>query len=485
MNTGSRPRFGIQEAEVFCRRITVRMPFRFGRSTLTEMPVLHLRLRVRAANGRSQIGVSAAGIPPLWFDKGEGKTHSDNIRDLSLSLRIALDHYRDSDADTVWNLHRTGEAGARRAAAACGLNGLTAGFGVALVDAALIDAACRYSGSTFHAALRADLFGWDPGAKSFLPAEPLQRIALRHTVGLSDSLSGADAAARVGDGLPETLVEVIRSHRPGYFKIKIGGEAAEARARLRAVAKILDGSGLDYRATLDGNEQFADMGAFASFLRGAGEDPALRDFWRRTLWIEQPVGRDRSLGEDAAPALRAIGRFKPVIIDESDSDDEAVDRALGLGYGGISAKNCKGVFRTLHSFRRVRQLAAEGRRGLILSSEDLTNTPIVPLQQDLCVAAALGIAHSERNGHHYVRGFDFLSAREREDALREYPRLYAARQGGHPIVRIEGGFLDVRDVNASGFGTRAFPDWEHLEPFLLPEARNAYLESRAETGRAG
>jgi hypothetical protein len=90
------------------------------------------------------------------------------------------------------------------------------------------------------------------------------------------------------------------------------------------------------------------------------------------------------------------------------------------------------------------------------------------LQQDLCVAAALGIRHSERNGHHYIAGFDFLSPREREDALREFPSLYATRENGPPRVRIEDGYIDVTDANRSGFGAASEPDWDALEPVRLP-----------------
>jgi len=133
---------------------------------------------------------------------------------------------------------------------------------------------------------------------------------------------------------------------------------------------------------------------------------------------------------------------------------EAVDQALALGYRGISAKNCKGVFRTLHSFRRVEEKKA------VLSSEDLMNIPVVPLHQDLCVAAALGITHSERNGHHYIRAFDYFSPREREQALQEFPDLYEA---GRPTVKVVNGVMDVRGITSFGFGVRSEPDWESLE----------------------
>jgi hypothetical protein len=464
----SQPQFRLREASVFSRPVKTRMPFRFGRATMTHMPILHLRLRLETRDGKRLVGASACGIPPLWFDKAAGKTHEDNIRDLSVSLRLALDEYLKLDPAPVWDLHKAAEPPARKAAAAMGLNGLTAGFGIALADSALIDAACRHAQVTFHAALKSDVLGYGRDFAALVPGRPLDRIALRHTVGLADPILDSDISEPVGDGLPESLEQVVRHYRARFFKLKISGNTAESRERLRRIASVLDAQAGDYRATLDGNEQFPDMEAFAGFLREAKADPALGSLWERTLLIEQPVGRAHSLVDAVAGPLREISAFKPVIIDESDGDDEAVDRALALGYGGISAKNCKGVFRTLHSYRAIKAAEAKGGPAPILSSEDLTNAPALPLQQDLCVAAALGIGHSERNGHHYIVGFDFLSPREREDALREFPTLYAPRDSGVPVVRIEDGFINAADLNRRGFGAASEPDWEALEPVRLP-----------------
>lgn len=472
------PKLKLREASVFSRQVHTRMPFRFGRATMTQMPILHLRLRLETGDGKQVTGVSASGIPPLWFDKGAAKTHADNIHDLSLSLRLALGQYLEMDAGPVWNLHHICEPIVRKSAAAKGLNELTAGFGIALVDAALIDGACKLAGVPFHAALKANLLGYGEDLAAILPSHPVERIALRHTVGLLDPITAGDVASPIGDGLPETLEDVIREYRAGYFKIKISGDFAASMDRLRRIAAVLDAQAGDYKATLDGNEQFHDMGEFAAFLREAAKDRALESLWNRTLLIEQPVARHASLEDSVSGPLEEISAFKPVIIDESDGSDDAVERALSLGYRGISAKNCKGVFRTLHSFRHIRRLASMGGRA-ILTSEDLTNAPVVPLHQDFCVAAALGIPHSERNGHHYIVGFKYLSEAERQAALAEFPSLYRAREGAEPVLRIDGGFINLKEINANGFGTVSEPDWESLEPVRLPDIPEDIIEDRA------
>jgi hypothetical protein len=446
------PRLKVREVEVFLRRVRTRMPFRYGKAEVTGQPYAHVRVRCEPRI----TGVSAAALPPLWFDKRPGLTHEETIRDLLRSIAIAADTYKSASDASAYNLHQTCEPDARRLAAGEGMNNLTAGFGVALLDAAIIDAVCRQSGRTFHQGLREDLFGLGSFFGAIVPKAPLETIAVRHTVGLSDPIGDSDATARTGDGLPETLEEVVRSYRPRWYKIKLSGDTNDSLERLRRIAEVLDRDAGDYRVTLDGNEQFHVMEEVVELVKKLQARPWLAQLWQRTAWIEQPVDRAESLGPDVAAALRRIPQS--VIIDESDGTDDAVDRALALGYRGISAKNCKGVFRTLHSFRRA------GEKGAVLSSEDLMNIPVVPLHQDLAVAAALGIEHSERNGHHYIRAFEYFSPKEREAAIREFPELY---REGRPTVRVENGSIDVRGINAFGFGVRSEPDWGFLEKVTL------------------
>jgi hypothetical protein len=437
----------VREVELYQRPVRTRMPFKYGKAVVTEEPILHLRVRTEI-DGRPVAGVSAAALPPLWFDKDPSKTHADNIADLLRSVRAAAEVCREAKAATPYALHQACEGEARRRLS--DQNELTAGFGVALLDAAVVHALCRAADVGLHAALRDDLLGFGPLE---LPDAPLERIFVRHTVGLGDPLTAKDVGTPIGDGLPETLEDVVRAYGVRYFKIKISGDADASLERLRRIAAILRGG---YQVTLDGNEQFHAMEDAAAFVRRLSAEPALRELWAKTLWIEQPVERSRALAEDVHEALEEIDRLKPVIIDESDGTDEAVERALLLGYRGISAKNCKGVFRTLHSHRRTRAACAA------LSSEDLMNIPVVPLHQDLAVAAALGIGHSERNGHHYIRAFEYFSERERTSTLRDYPSLYRALPSGLGAVRIEDGAMSLAEINRAPLGVLEDPDWEAL-----------------------
>jgi L-alanine-DL-glutamate epimerase-like enolase superfamily enzyme len=354
-------------------------------------------------------------------------------------------------------LHRAVTEPLRKKLSGGGMAPLAAGFGPALLEAACVDAACRRAGQSFSAALKNGLLGLSAEDAARLPA-PLPFVRLRHTVGLADALDASDLQNPLADGLPETLEEVVAAYRPAFFKVKISGDASESLERLRRIAVILDARAGDYAVTLDGNEQFQDMDTFAAFLAGLREQPALNAFLKRALWIEQPVLRDAALNPESGAALRRVAAFKPVIIDESDGEGDALERALALGYAGVSSKTCKGLFRSISHFLRL-------PAGGILSSEDLTTVPVLPLQQDLCLAAALGLSHSERNGHHYIRGFDFLTSAERNRALAAAPSLYAEEGGGNAKVRIADGGFHLQEINAApGFGSAFTPDWEALQP---------------------
>src|SRR5690606_2227942 len=132
------------------------------------------------------------------------------------------------------------------------------------------------------------------------------------------------------------------TYRPSFFKVKIGADADENLERLGRIASLLDALP-DYAITLDGNEQFSDLEVFAGFLDRARRVPGLARFFDATLWIEQPVRRDRALDPAAAAALARVSAFRPVILDESDGEADALARGLALGYGGVSSKTCKGL----------------------------------------------------------------------------------------------------------------------------------------------
>jgi hypothetical protein len=104
-----------------------------------------------------------------------------------------------------------------------------------------------------------------------------------------------------------------------------------------------------------------------------------------------------------------------------------------------------------------------------MTGEDLTAQAGLAVQQDLALAAALGLAHVERNGHHYANGFagQHAGGPEREGFLAAQPGLYE-RDGDNVRLAIRDGDLDLTSLAAPGFGTRFRPRPEWLAPLRAP-----------------
>src|SRR5205085_8009454 len=145
---------------------------------------------------------------------------------------------------------------------------------------------------------------------------------------------------RVGDGLPETLEEVVRAYGHRYFKLKVSGKVDADLERLQAIASVLDRSSAPYFASLDGNEQYESAQGVQELVRGIQGRPALRRLWGSILFIEQPIARKLALDVD----LRSADFGKPVIVDESDGELDSFVQARARGYAGISSKTCKGSY---------------------------------------------------------------------------------------------------------------------------------------------
>lgn len=461
------PRLRILSVERFERDVRLRMPFRFGVVTMTAAPQAFVRARVRLEDGREAEGAAAEMLAPKWFDKSPGLSNEDNFEQLRLALALAAEAYLSEGLDTAFGHWIAGYEPVIARGAERGLNSLTACFGPALLDRAVLDALCRARGVSFYDAIRRNLPGVvaPPGRPelagldmdAFLSAlRPSGEVAARHTVGLLDPITDADLDRRIGDGLPETLAEVVARYGHRWFKLKVAGDVGADVERLAAVAAVLDRSPGPYRATLDGNEQYADAGGALELWRRVAADGRLARLASSIAFIEQPIGRQRALAEDVSRLAGA----KPVIIDESDDSLDAFPRARQLGYTGVSSKSCKGLYKSLLNRARCavwnREAGAAGR--FFMSAEDLTVQAGLALQQDLALVSILGLGHVERNGHHYVNGMAGLPASEQAAFLAAHPDLYEESHGA-VRVRIAGGTLQIGSLDCPGFAAGAAPNW--------------------------
>jgi len=476
------PTFQVTAVELFERPVALRIPFRFGAATVTHAPQAFVRARIRLADGREGEGAAAELMIPKWFDKSPDKSNADNVADLRHALFAAAAAYT-SQADSLaaFGHHAAHYAALIASGAKAGLNPLTASYGTALVDRAVMDALCRILGLSFASAVRAnapaidatltpDLAGFD--IVGFLASlRPRATIAARHTVGMLDPLRAEDASMRVRDGLPETLEEVIAAYGNTYFKLKLGGSPEVDVARLVRIAAVVDRLP-SYTITLDGNEQYPDVAALGELWRRALATPSLARLVDATLYLEQPLARAIAQDTDVS----ALARIKPLLIDESDATLEAFPAAVQAGNAGVSSKSCKGFYKSLlNAARCARWNAAAGAPRHFLSGEDLTAQAGVALQQDLCLVGVLGLTHVERNGHHYVNGFAGQGATpdEQHGFLVAYPRLYEKSHGGVRLA-IREGEIDLSFLGAPGYGSAALPQWTTLAPMARASAATSH-----------
>jgi hypothetical protein len=444
----------LRTVELLERPVTLRLPFRFGAATVTRCPQAFVRVGADVA-GRRVAGATAELMVPKWFDKSPALTNEQNFAQLREALILAREAYLAEDHDlTPHVLSQSAGDDAVARGVALGLPRLAAQFGAAQLDKAVADAALRAAGLDWVTGLRAGVLG-DP----FTPRLELKAPAsvhARHTVGLADRLTAADPGIDPDDDLPATLEAAVGAYGLRFFKLKLSGTARDDTERLARIACVLDERAGDWRVTLDGNETFVGVEALGDFWHALGADPRLASLRRRTLLLEQPLPRAVALSQSIA----RLDIDVPVILDESDDRPDAFEEGLALGYRGVSSKACKGLYRSLAHALRV---AREPQR-LVLSGEDLTCQAGLAVQQDTLLAASLGVAHIERNGHHYVDGFGTAPAQEALAFERAHGGLYRVDDRERVRLAVRDGRLDLSSLHVSGFATAAQPLWRTLTP---------------------
>jgi hypothetical protein len=128
----------------------------------------------------------------------------------------------------------------------------------------------------------------------------------------------------------------------------------------------------------------------------------------------------------------------------------------------VSSKTCKGIYKSILNAARCRMWnMEEGRDRYFMSGEDLTVQAGLALQQDLALVSLLGLSHVERNGHHYVDGMAGLPEAEQQKFLESHKDLYERRHGAVRL-RIPGGMLEMKSLDAPGYASRVLPDWNSM-----------------------
>ena len=457
-------RLTVRDISFFERPVTFARPFRFGAVVINATPQAFVRVEIDVKGKGRATGASAEFLVPKWFDKRPHLSPEQTVDELRRSLLIARDLYLGNKGfDTAFGLHAARIVAQVEACAREDIPPLAAAYGPAEIDKAILDALLRCTGANFFDGMAANVAGVDgclsrdladADVSQFLAGRRrLERVAIRHTVGMDDKVEGEGGVA-----------DVRENAGARYFKLKLNGDPQHDADRLTRIGRELATLPYDYRVTLDANEQYADLAALSALVDRLERDASLRPIAQKLLYIEQPMPRDVT----RQSPLGALARLD-FIVDEADDSCEAFPIARALGYRGISSKSCKGIYKSVINATRAAKWSASGEKCFI-AGEDLTCQAGLAVQQDLALGALIGVTHAERNGHHYVDGFAETPAAEAEAFLAGHPDLYV-RDDDKIRLAIHDGDLLTGSLTTPGFATSVHPDWSAMSPLAQPTAR--------------
>ena len=458
------PRIAIRDIAFFERPVRFTRPFRFGAVVINAAAQIFVRVEIEVEGKGISTGASAEMMVPKWFDKRPHLSPEQTVAELRRSLDIARTLYlSDPGFQTAFGLHARRIAAQVEACAKEDIPPLAAAYGPAEIDKAILDALLRGVDVNFFDGMAGNIAGIDAGLSPDLAngdiaqflgrCRRLERVAIRHTVGLDDTVEGEGGVA-----------DTKENAGARYFKLKLNGDPDADASRLTRIGKELATLPHDYSVTLDANEQYADLAGLSALVDRLDRDEALKPIAAKLLYIEQPMPRDITRQSPLGTLER-----RDFIVDEADDSYDAFPAARALGYRGISSKSCKGIYKSVVNATRAAIWSRENER-FFISGEDLTCQAGLGVQQDLALGALIGVTHAERNGHHYVDGFGAAPAAEAQAFLSAHPDLYVS-DGGKVRLSVHDGDLLTESLAAPGFASSVYPDWSALSPLGQSKAK--------------
>ena len=304
----------LADVECFERDVKLRLPFRFGVITVTQATQAVIRATIELEGGRRSVGVAAESLAAKWFDKNPAFSDAQNLEQLRQSLALAIAAYRAKGWSTPFAFIAGAMARRSRRGAELGLVPLVASYGPALLDRAILDAVGRELGLSFAAMIARNVPGiaaHGPDARSRRlrscrlsrrsPARTRHCRAPYGGPGRSDRRRATRRRANASTtACRRPWRRSSRYYRGRYYKLKVAGDVAADLERLTRIARVLDRETGDYRATLDGNEQYDGRRRAWPSSGSACARPH-----RSRAWWQRPVHRAADQACSGAGATRA------------------------------------------------------------------------------------------------------------------------------------------------------------------------------------
>src|SRR6266568_5279004 len=191
------PRLAVRDIAFFERPVTFVRPFRFGAVVINATPQMFARVEIEVEGRGKATGATSEFLVAKWFDKRPHLSPQETISELRRSLLIARELYlAQTGFETAFGLHASCIGAQVEACAKEDIPPLAASYGPAEIDKAILDALLRARSANFFDGMADNIAGLDarlsPGLNDdeigrFLAGRRrLERVAIRHTVGLDD-----------------------------------------------------------------------------------------------------------------------------------------------------------------------------------------------------------------------------------------------------------------------------------------------------------
>lgn len=262
----------------------------------------------------------------------------------------------------------------------------------------------------------------------FIREKPVDPISIFHLVGGLAPLVQPEVKEAVADGLPQSLEEWVRCDGLNCLKVKWRGNDLDwDLKRIQDIFRITRAARGDRERlffTGDTNEQCDSPEYMVELLSKIKE--ASPEIFDSLLYVEQPTNRDIF----AHPHdFSRLAKLKPVIVDESLTGFDAMEKALELGATGIALKTCKG-----HSLDML-MVARASVEHIPYSVQDLSVSGLALLHSVGLASRINTIKGVEYNGRQY-----FPSGSEAESVIHE------------PLLKVVNGMVRTHTLKGPGLG---------------------------------
>ena len=387
-----------------------RTPLKFGGTEVDRVTLLNVNASVRNSAGKVVKGFGSMPLGNVWSFPSKTMPYDTTLNAMKvLAARMAkiTNGYKEfgHPVDINWDIEpvylKAAEEVSRELKLDQPIPKLCTLVTGSPFDAAIHDAFGKLHNRSAYQTYGPDLMSHDlskyigPEFKGeyldrYVMKTPKASMPLYHLAGAVDPITEDDIKKRINDGLPETLPEWVRYNGITHIKIKLNGE--DSKWDVDRVLRVINAAPSAQHFSMDFNEKCPNVGYLVDVMRTIKQkSPA---GFEKIQYVEQPTKRD--LKADRKNVMHEAAKLRPVVIDESLTDQEMLMLSREMGYSGAALKACKGQAQALL------MAAVAQKYKMFLCVQDLT-CPGASLIHSAGLAAHVpGVAAIEANARQYV-----------------------------------------------------------------------------------